>query len=85
MTLIFCGMVPTPIALQKLLNVCYEYGITNDVIYNLLKSVCTVFKPRWFKLYCPTVAIRDESLKYVDTLKYLGLYLVKIKKAMLIC
>ena len=40
-----CVMAPTAIALQKLLDVCYEYGITNDLLYNPLKSVCMVFKP----------------------------------------
>ena len=44
-----CVMAPTAIALQKLLDVCYEYGITNDLTYNPLKSVCMVFKPRRFK------------------------------------
>ena len=66
-----CVMAPTAIALQKLLDVCYEYGITNDLIYNPLKSVCMAM-PRRFKLYCPTVAIVDKYLKYVDTFKYLG-------------
>ena len=69
---VICVMAPTAITLQKLLDVCYEYGITNDLIYNPLKSVCMVFKPRRFKLYCPTVDIRDECLKYVDTFNYLG-------------
>ena len=64
-------MAPTAIALQKLLDVCYEYGNTNNLIYNPLKSVCMVFKPCRFKLYCPTVAIGEECLKYVDTFKYL--------------
>ena len=63
-----------------ILNVCYEYGITNDLIYNPLKSVCMVFKPRRFKLYCPTVAIGDECLKYVDTFKYLGFVFSENKK-----
>ena len=31
-----------------------------------------ICKPRCFKLYCPTVAIGDECLKYVDAFKYLG-------------
>ena len=31
-----------------------------------------ICKPRRFKLYCPTVDIGDECLKYVDTFKYLG-------------
>ena len=69
-----CVMAPTAIALQKLFDVCYEYGITNDLIYmyNPLKSVCMVFKPRRFNLHCTTVDIGDEYLKYVDTFKYLG-------------
>ena len=54
-----CVVAPTTIALQKLLDVrvCYEYGITNELEYNPPKSACMVFKPRRFKLYCPTVAI----------------------------
>ena len=75
-----CVMAPSAIALQKLLDVCYEYGITNDLIYNPLKSVCLVFKLRRFKLYCPTVAIGDECLKYVDTFKYLGFVFSENKK-----
>ena len=75
-----CLMEPTAIALQKILHVCYEYGITNDVKYNPLKFVCMVFKPRRFKYYCPTVAIGDECLKYVDTFKYLGFVFSDNKK-----
>ena len=39
-----------------------------------------VFKPRCFKLYCPTVAIGDECLKSVDTFKYLGFVFSENKK-----
>ena len=63
-------MAPTVIVLQKLLDVhvCHEYGITDDnMIYNPLKSVWRVFKPRHFKLHCPTVGIGHEWLKCVDT------------------
>ena len=43
-------MAPTTIALQKLLDVhvCYEYGITNDLVRNPPKFACIVFKPRRF-------------------------------------
>ena len=75
-----CVMAPTAIALQRLLDVCYEYGITTDLIYNPLKSVCMVFKPRRFKLYYQTVDIGDECLKYVDTFKYLGFVFSENKK-----
>ena len=39
-----------------------------------------VFKPHRFKLYCPTVAMGDECLKYVDTVKYLGYVFSEYKK-----
>ena len=31
-----------------------------------------IFKPHHFKLYCLTVAVVDECLRYGDTFKYLG-------------
>ena len=37
-----CVMAQMAIALQKLLDICYEYGITNNLIYNPLKFVCMV-------------------------------------------
>ena len=39
-----------------------------------------VFKPRRLKLYCPTVDIGDECLKYADTFKYLGFVFSENKK-----
>ena len=33
------------------LDVCYEYGTDNDILFNPIKSVCTVFKPKACKLY----------------------------------
>ena len=34
-----CVMAPTAIALQKLLDVCFEYSIANDLLFNPVKSV----------------------------------------------
>ena len=75
-----CVLAPKAIALQKLLDVFKEYGITNDFIYNPLKSVWMVFKPLRFKLYYPTVATGDDCWKYVSTLKYLGFVFSENKK-----
>ena len=50
-------MAPTAIALQKLLDVCFKYSIANDLLFNPVKSVCIVFKPCRFKLYCSTIFI----------------------------
>ena len=57
-----CVMAPTAIALQKLLDVCFESSIAKDLLFNPVKSVCIVFKPSRFKLYYLTVSIGTEPL-----------------------
>ena len=58
-----CLLAPCAIALQKLLDICHEYGIEHDVIYNPLKSVCMVFKPDRFSLKCPLVHLGTRSTR----------------------
>ena len=67
-----CLLAPTASALQTLLDVCYEYGIANDILFNPIKSVCTVFKPKAYKLYLPTVFIGSDALKFMKKSKCLG-------------
>ena len=67
-----CLLAPTASAMQTLLDVCYEYGIDNDIVFNPIKSVCTVFKPKAYKLYLPTVFIGSDALKFITESKYLG-------------
>ena len=50
-----CLMVPSAKALPKMLNLCYEFSQSNDIIFNHIKSQCMVFKPNRLKLYCPAV------------------------------
>ena len=50
-------------AFQKLLDECFEYNVTKDLIYNPMKSVCITFTSCCVKLYCPTFAIEAVSLK----------------------
>ena len=64
MRMTFASWPTTAIALQKLFDVCFEYSIANDLLFNPVKSVCIVFKPCRFKLYCPTVSIGTEPLTY---------------------
>ena len=62
-------LAPTASAMQYLLDVCYDYSIEHDILFNPIKSVYTIFKPNSYKLYLPTVFI---ALKYVSDAKYLG-------------
>ena len=70
-----CLLAPCAIALQKLLDICHEYGVEHDVIYNPLKSVCMVFKPDRFSLKCPLVHVGNNVLEYQEKVKYLGVLL----------
>ena len=70
-----CLLAPSAIAPQKLLNVCYQYGITHDITYNPSKLVCIGFKPSNYKLTCPVVYLGDDKLMYQVRVKYLGVIL----------
>ena len=52
-----CLLAPSAIGLQRVLDVCFDLSIRNDVKFNSIKSVCIVFKPKNYKLYCPNVKL----------------------------
>ena len=39
-----CLLAPTASVMQSLLDVCYEYGTDNDILFNPIKSIWTVIK-----------------------------------------
>ena len=49
-----------------------HHGAVNDILFNPLKSVCIVYKPKYYKLFCPSVNIGSEPLRFVNETKYLG-------------
>ena len=57
--------------MQTVLDICYEYGIDNYILFNLIKLVCTVFKPKAYKLYLPTVFMGSDAFKVIKESKYL--------------
>ena len=57
-----CLLAPTASAMQYLLDACYEYGTDNDILFNPIKSVCTVLKLKAYILYISTVFIGQEAL-----------------------
>ena len=59
--------------MQSLIDVSYEYGTDNDILFNPIKSVCTGFKPKAYKRFTPTVIEDgDDALKFIKEAKYLG-------------
>ena len=76
-----CLMAPTGTAMQNLLDVCHNYGAENDFFkFNPLKSVCIVYKPKYYKLFCPSVSIGSEALRFVNETKYLGFTFCSLNK-----
>ena len=81
-------LAPTAIAMQQLLDICNDYGVANmmptdghfDITFNPLKSVCLVFRPAKYKLFCPRVHIGRAQLEYVYDAKYLGFMFCENKK-----
>ena len=67
-----CLLAPSASAMQSLLDICYKYGIDNDILFNPIKSVCTVFKPNAYKRFTSTDFIGDDALKFAKKAKYLG-------------
>ena len=47
-------------------------NIKEHILFNPIKSICTVFKQKGYKLYLQTVFIGQEALKFVFESKYLG-------------
>ena len=76
---------PSAIGLQKMLDVCFNFSLRNDIMFNPVKSVCVTFKSRNSKLSCPNVRLDSNILECNNQTKCLGLCLARMLKMMIIC
>ena len=67
-----CFLAPSALGLQKLLDVCYNFSQCNDIVFNSLKSVYMVLRPKKYKLFCPIVYLHLDRLNRIPETKYLG-------------
>jgi len=58
--------------LQKMLDICYNYGVTWDILFNLVKSHLITFGGSTPKA---TLQLNNDTLGWSSKVKYLGLYL----------
>ena len=70
MICVLCLLLP-PVC-KKLIDICFEYSLHNSLTFNSTKSVCIVFKPKRFKLHCPTMTLNSVPMEYITDVKYLG-------------
>ena len=52
-----CLMAPSPVALQELIDICYDISAQNDLSFNSSKLYCMVFKTKSHKLSCPRLYV----------------------------
>jgi len=64
----------TSYAMQKMLDVCSEESISLDLKFNVNKSVALRVGPRWRTL-CAPLTLGSTALRFVQSTKYLGVYL----------
>ena len=74
-----CLLAPSALGLQKLLEMCYGFSQDNAIIFNSLKSVYVVFRPKKYKLFCLPVYLHREKLSRIHETKYLGCFCLMIR------
>ena len=67
-----CLLALSALGLQKLLDVCYNFNQCNDIVFNSLKSVYMVYRPKRYKLFCSIVSSHLDCLNRIPETKYLG-------------
>ena len=61
-----CLMAPCAIALQELINVCYQYSNEIDLNFNATKFFCVAFTPKHYKLLLPSLFMNSLPILYAD-------------------
>ena len=60
------------IALQELINLCYEYSVEMDLNFNATMFYCDAFTPKMHKLALPSLHSNYLAIYYTDSIKCLG-------------
>ena len=64
---------PTVTALQTLLEVCHAYTGSRDIVYNTMKTVCMLVRPKQSQgRFSTRVRLGNEELSFVEEFCYLG-------------
>ena len=67
-----CLMAPSAIALQEIINICYQYSNEIDLNFNATKSFCVALTPKYFKLLLPSLFMNSLPISYAGSIKNLG-------------
>ena len=68
-----CIISPSVAGLRKLLSICELFASEHDILFNIKKSVCMIFKTKCLKIYnTPKFYLNGNLLEFVDEFRYLG-------------
>ena len=66
-------LASSPYVLQKLLNICAAYAKEYELEFNIKKTKCLIFAPKFFsKCTFPKFYLNDKELSIATRIKYLG-------------
>ena len=68
-------LAPSAKALQKLLDVCSEYALENNVLYNTEKTKFMVFSKTMNRMTCAKFILQGDTLLPVEVFKYLSVHI----------
>ena len=66
-----CILAPSAIGLQQMLDVCFNFSICSDIIFNPVKTVCVAFQPKKSNLFCTNVTLDNNVLEYIGRTKHI--------------
>ena len=67
-------LAPSPSALQKLIHICEQFALDNEMLYNPKKSTCMCFRSKEMKkLHVPTIFLDKKPLDFRNENVYLGI------------
>jgi hypothetical protein len=70
---------PSVIGLQCMLDICFEFGVKNDIIFNSKKSVCLFVGIRKCDIVKCNMFLGVNQLSWVTEFKYLGMHFIAHK------
>ena len=58
--------------LKKVLDACFKFAVTHNVVFNVIKSECVTVQSRTALSYRSTFRLCGDALPYTESYKYLG-------------
>ena len=65
-------LASSPTGLQKLLGICAQYAVDNDMVFNAKKTVCMCIPYKQLHIEIPSVFLNGNNIEWTDKHKHLS-------------